>query len=141
MAPPGLGDRTAARRRCLRYRARQRFPHDERPADMTASVPYAAEQPDAAQVAAMAGPAVLEFGANWCGICKAAQPLIAEAFADHAALPHLKVEDGSGRPLGRAFGVKLWPTLVFLRDGKEVARVVRPDSAQAVRDGFAQIGA
>ena len=106
---------------------------------MTTPVPYAAQQPDPAEVAALLGPAVLEFGANWCGICKAAQPLIAQAFADHADLPHLKVEDGSGRPLGRAFGVKLWPTLVFLRDGKEVARVVRPDSAQAVRDGLAQI--
>jgi thioredoxin 1 len=35
---------------------------------------------------------------------------------------HVKVEDGSGRRLGRSFGVKLWPTLVFLRDGREVAR-------------------
>lgn len=106
---------------------------------MTAPVPYAAQQPDPTEVAALSGPAVLEFGANWCGICKAAQPHIAQAFADHADLPHLKVEDGSGRPLGRAFGVKLWPTLVFLRDGKEVARVVRPDSAEAVREGLAQI--
>ena len=28
--------------------------------------------------------------------------------------------------MGRAFGVKLWPTVVLLRDGQEVARVVRP---------------
>ena len=39
---------------------------------------------------------------------------------------HLKIEDGRGRPLGRSFGVKLWPTLVLLRDGQERARVVRP---------------
>jgi thioredoxin 1 len=45
---------------------------------------------------------------------------------DHAGIDHLRVEDGRGRPLGRAYRVKLWPTLVLLRDGEEVARVVRP---------------
>ena len=36
------------------------------------------------------------------------------------------MEDGRGSPLGRSFRVKLWPTLVLMRDGVEVARVVRP---------------
>ncbi len=100
---------------------------------------YAAEQPERSEIDALPGAAVVEFGANWCSICQGAQPLIREAFADHPDMPHLKVEDGSGRPLGRSFGVKLWPTLVFLRDGKEVARVVRPQSAATVREALAQI--
>jgi thioredoxin 1 len=29
--------------------------------------------------------------------------------------------------------VKLWPTLVFLNDGKEAGRVVRPDSVDEIR--------
>ena len=41
-------------------------------------------------------------------------------------ISHLKIEDGKGRPLGRSFQVRLWPTLVVLHDGQEVARVVRP---------------
>lgn len=54
----------------------------------------------------------------------------------------MKIEDGRGRPLGRAFGIKLWPTLVFLRDGVEVARVVRPlDAAQIEAEGFAALTA
>jgi thioredoxin 1 len=44
-----------------------------------------------------------------------------------------------GRPLGRAFGVRLWPTLVFLSDGTEVARLVRPSEARAIADALAQI--
>jgi len=53
---------------------------------------------------------------------------------------HLKIEDGPGRPLGRSFRVKLWPTLVFLRDGVEVARVVRPADAKQIEvDGFAAL--
>ncbi|HWM44079.1 MAG TPA: thioredoxin family protein [Burkholderiales bacterium] len=53
----------------------------------------------------------------------------------------LEFVDASGRRLGRSFGVKLWPTLVFLRDGKEVARLVRPRDTGAIRDALAQINA
>lgn len=100
---------------------------------------YKESAPTRAEIDALAGPAVLEFGTNWCGYCRAAQPPLAEAYADHAQVPHYKVEDGPGRLLGRSFRVKLWPTLIFLRDGKEVARVVRPEDAGEIRDGFAQI--
>ena len=54
---------------------------------------------------------------------------------------HLKVEDGPGRPLGRSFGVKLWPTFVFLRDGKETARLVRPRDPSALRQALQKITA
>lgn len=83
-------------------------------------------EPQRAQVDAWPGPVVLEFGTAWCGFCRGAQPLIAAAFAGHAGVHHIKVEDGSGRRLGRSFGIKLWPTLVFLRDGQELGRLVRP---------------
>jgi thioredoxin 1 len=100
---------------------------------------YAATEPARSEVEALEGPTVIEFGTDWCGFCRAAQPLIADAFADHSAIRHIKVEDGPGRPLGRSFRIKLWPTLVFLRDGKEQARIVRPDSAQEIRDALAAI--
>ena len=48
---------------------------------------------------------------------------------------YLKVEDGKGKPLGRSFRVKLWPTLVFLRDGQIVRQMARPDGKE-VREGF-----
>src|SRR5689334_17385400 len=95
--------------------------------------------PSRAEVDALPGATVLEFGTPWCGWCRAAQPLFAEAFARHAQLRHLKVEDGSGRALGRSFGVKLWPTVVFLKDGQEVARLVRPHDPSAVRRAFETI--
>ncbi len=72
------------------------------------------------------GATVVEFGTPWCGHCQRAQPLIEAALKDRADIAHVKVEDGPGQRLGRTFGVKLWPTLVFLKDGQEVARLVRP---------------
>ena len=56
-----------------------------------------------------------------------------------AKVPHVKVEDGPGRRLGRSFGVKLWPTLVFLRDGAEVEKLVRPQSADDIAAALQRI--
>ena len=89
---------------------------------------YANPGPSRAEVEAMGGFTAIEFGTSWCGYCRAAQGPITDALASLPEVRHIKVEDGSGRPLGRSFGVRLWPTVVFLRDGKEVARVVRPRS-------------
>src|SRR5262249_21113799 len=92
--------------------------------------------PSREDVDRLAGATVLEFGTPWCGYCGAAQPFITTALAACSGVRHVKVEDGSGKPLGRSFGVKLWPTLVFLKDGKELARSVRPWSEDDVRRGL-----
>jgi thioredoxin 1 len=100
---------------------------------------YAEKEPSRAEVDALEGAVLLEFGTPWCGYCRRAQPLIAAALAGHPRVRHIKVADASGRRLGRSFGVKLWPTLVFLRDGKEAARLVRPDQAEEVGKALAGI--
>ena len=102
--------------------------------------PYTEDQPSRSEIDALRGPAVVYFGTNWCGFCRAAEPLVEAALAQHPGLQHLKVEDGPGRPLGRSFKVKLWPTLVFLRDGVEVARVVRPNDRASVQQALAALG-
>ena len=108
---------------------------------------YDSAAPTRAEIDGQAGPLLLEFGTNWCGHCQAAQPLLAAAWAQvvapvvaraaaagQPAPRHVKVEDGPGRALGRSFRVKLWPTLVLLRDGQELARLVRPaDPAELAR--------
>lgn len=100
---------------------------------------YQEPGPTRDEIDARRGPLVLEFGANWCGFCQGARPLVEAALAGHPELEHVKVADGPGRPLGRSFRVKLWPTLLFLRDGHEVDRVVRPRSVEEVRRGAAAI--
>ena len=93
---------------------------------------FAQPEPSRADVDRLAGAAMLEFGTGWCGWCRAAQPLIANALRDHPGVQHIRVEDGRGRPLGRSFQVKFWPTLVFLKEGREVARLVRPADGGAI---------
>nr|NLI51235.1 thioredoxin family protein [Propionibacterium sp.] len=98
-------------------------------------------EPPRAEVDARPGPAVLVFGTDWCGYCTAAERFIGPALAAHPDVPVHRVEDGKGRPLGRSFRVKLWPTVIFLRDGAEVARVVRPTSQAPLDEALARIPA
>lgn len=97
-------------------------------------------EPRRDEIDALTAPTVIEFGAAWCGHCQAAQGMIGEALADFPQVGHRKIEDGPGRRLGRSFSVKLWPTLIFLSQGKEVARLVRPTEARAIRECLQQIG-
>jgi thioredoxin 1 len=90
------------------------------------------------EVDRMPGLVVLEFGADWCPHCQAIRRDMNDALARHPQVRHIGVEDGRGKPLGRSFRVKLWPTLVFLRDGQVVSQLVRP-SPEAIEKGFADL--
>ena len=102
---------------------------------------YASVEPSRAAIDILDCPTLIEFGTPWCGYCRAAQPRLAAALADHPHVRHIKIADGSGRPLGRSFNVRLWPTLIFLRDGKEIARLIRPAGAGEITQALQQIDA
>ncbi|MEQ1519420.1 MAG: thioredoxin family protein [Usitatibacteraceae bacterium] len=95
--------------------------------------------PERAMVDALSGATLLEFGNTWCGHCARAQPLIASALTAHSEVRHIKIADGPGQPLGRSFGVKLWPTLIFLDAGKEITRLVRPVDSREIAAALASI--
>jgi thioredoxin 1 len=96
-------------------------------------------EPSRDEIDAMREPVLIEFGAAHCGHCRAARPLIEEALGRVPGVRHIKVEDGPGRGLGRSFRVKLWPTLIFMSQGAERARLVRPADAQSIEQALRQI--
>lgn len=97
--------------------------------------------PTREEIDASTGALLLEFGTDWCGHCQAAAPLVEAALGAAPAVRHIKVEDGPGRPLGRSFRVKLWPTLIAVKDGVEAARVVRPTSQREISDVLSRLEA
>ncbi len=103
------------------------------------TVDYVEVEPRREAVDALQGATLIEFGSPWCGYCRRAQPLIAQALAAHPDVRHIKVADASGKRLGRSFKVKLWPTLVFLKDGKQTTQLVRPAGAEEIEHALSQI--
>jgi len=100
---------------------------------------YRENAPTIEDVEGWTGYAILEFGASWCGHCQSAESVIKDVLVDHLQLPHIRIADGKGKKLGRIFKVKLWPTLVLLKDGQEVARLVRPTDTTEVQNLLAVI--
>jgi thioredoxin 1 len=56
----------------------------------------------------------------------------------HPDVTHIKIYDGRGKPLGRSFRVKLWPSFIFMRDGKVIQQMARPDPDE-IEEGIASI--
>jgi thioredoxin 1 len=87
-------------------------------------------EPTREEIDGLPGPVLLEFGASWCGYCQALRPQVAALLDEFPEVRHIRVEDGKGKPLGRSFQVKLWPNLVFLRDGQVVKQLARPEASE-----------
>jgi thioredoxin 1 len=99
---------------------------------MTYAPQHLQHEPARADVDALPGATVLEFGTPWCPHCIGAQPLLEAALSSREGVRHLKIEDGPGKPLGRSYRIKLWPSVLVLRDGEELGRVVRPTSQEEI---------
>lgn len=97
---------------------------------------YAPHEPTRAEIDALHEPLLLEFGAPWCGHCREMQPWLDSVLSQHPDIRHIKIEDGRGRRLGRTYAIKLWPTLLFLKEGREIARLVRPHGMGAISEAL-----
>lgn len=87
----------------------------------------------------LSGVAIVEFGTDWCSYCQASQPIIQRVVSNNPDIQHIKIEDGKGKRLGRSYAIKLWPTLIFLKDGVEVVRIVRPSGENVITEALAKL--
>ena len=77
------------------------------------------------RLSATSGVAVLDFTATWCGPCKQLAPVLESIAAEYGDRIRVAAIDVDQEPvLAEQFVVRSMPTLVLLRDGREVGRVV-----------------
>ena len=70
-------------------------------------------------------PVLFDFWATWCGPCKRLGPIIEELAAEYDGKVIVgKCDIEENDELTDQFGIMNVPTVVFLKDGKEVDRVV-----------------
>jgi thioredoxin len=71
------------------------------------------------------GLTVVDFTAAWCGPCKQLAPVLHEVEREYAGRARVVAVDTDHEPaLAQAFRVTAMPTVVLLRDGREVGRFV-----------------
>lgn len=71
------------------------------------------------------GLSVVDFSAPWCGPCRMLEPILGELATEHAgSVEFWKVDVDRSPTLAIRYGVQAAPTLLFLRSGRVVDRVV-----------------
>lgn len=76
---------------------------------------------------------LLKFSASWCGPCRTMKPIIAELEREESDVEFEEIDVDENQELSVQFGIKAIPTIVFIKDGKEVARLVGLNSKANIK--------
>ena len=70
---------------------------------------------------------ILYFTATWCGPCRYMSPLYSNLATQHSRVVFLKVDIDKANDVAASWNISSVPTFCFIRDGKEVDKVVGAD--------------
>ena len=68
------------------------------------------------------GYVVLDFYTSWCHYCKLLDPVVKQMAAKYPSIRFLKVNAESYKAITKKYGVRGFPTVILLKDGKLVKR-------------------
>jgi thioredoxin 1 len=89
-------------------------------------------------LAAPNGRVLIEFGSRWCSACRSLEPALAAIARERAgAIIVGQVDVLESETLAKRFDVRSLPTLLLLRDGTEVARILGARSKRSIDNALA----
>lgn len=69
-------------------------------------------------------PVLIDFYADWCGPCKMLSPIVDEVAEENTDIKVVKINVDNAQDLAMKYQVMSIPTLVVIREGREVNRSV-----------------
>ena len=69
-------------------------------------------------------PVLLDFYADWCGPCKMIAPIVETIAKENADIKVAKINVDDNQDLAIKYNVMSIPTLIVIKDGKEMNRAV-----------------
>jgi thioredoxin 1 len=78
-----------------------------------------------AEVTMSAKPVLLDFGATWCGPCRALEPIVEGIAREYdGQLKVAKIDIDESPAIAQRFAIRGVPTLIVFKGGREVARQI-----------------
>jgi thioredoxin 1 len=82
---------------------------------------------------------VVDFYADWCGPCKMIAPILEEFDSEVNNVKIVKVDVDVSAQVAMKYAVRSIPTLVFLKDGVEVDRIIGAPTKQTLKQKFNEL--
>ena len=79
------------------------------------------------------GVVLVDFYADWCGPCKTLGPILDQLSQEVSNVKFIKVDVDASQTLAAKFSVTSIPTVVILKEGKEVNRFVGVQDEQSIK--------
>ncbi len=84
------------------------------------------------------GKVVLDFYADWCGPCQIVKPVFEKVSKELNECIFFRVDVEKNREQANAYAVRSIPTIIFLKDGKEVSRYLGALPEDALKEKIKQ---
>jgi thioredoxin len=70
------------------------------------------------------GKAIVDFYADWCGPCQMMKPIFEKVSSSMKGYNFFKINVDNAPETAQMYAVRSIPTIVFMKDGKEVDRIL-----------------